>query len=167
MLEKAAEKGVYRKLIEADLTATLPLDDRSYAAVVSTGTFTLGHVGTEAMDEPDARPGMVAAIQTFGSSLRWNPRPAPFVAKFGFGVHNHTTGWAEKGRLGRLLRPSPVLTPDRGPARARLTRLLRAISYSDARGGVSYLKEFDMARIVRGGLISPIFASPPSCRRAI
>jgi hypothetical protein len=27
-----------------------------------------------AVDEPDARPGMVAVIQTFSSSLRWNPR---------------------------------------------------------------------------------------------
>ncbi|HXV61769.1 MAG TPA: transposase [Vicinamibacteria bacterium] len=26
-----------------------------------------------AVDEPDARPGMVAVIQTFSSSLRWNP----------------------------------------------------------------------------------------------
>ena len=26
-----------------------------------------------ASDEPDARPGMVAVIQTFGSSLKWNP----------------------------------------------------------------------------------------------
>jgi hypothetical protein len=26
-----------------------------------------------AVDEPDARPGMVAVIQTFGSSLKWNP----------------------------------------------------------------------------------------------
>jgi hypothetical protein len=27
----------------------------------------------EAADEPDARPGMVAVIQTFGSILKWNP----------------------------------------------------------------------------------------------
>jgi hypothetical protein len=26
-----------------------------------------------AIEEPDARPGMVAVIQTFGSSLRWSP----------------------------------------------------------------------------------------------
>ena len=25
------------------------------------------------VDEPDARPGMVAVIQTFASSLKWNP----------------------------------------------------------------------------------------------
>jgi hypothetical protein len=26
-----------------------------------------------AVDEPDARPGMVGVIQTFASSLKWNP----------------------------------------------------------------------------------------------
>ena len=26
-----------------------------------------------AVDEPDARPGMVGVIQTFASSLEWNP----------------------------------------------------------------------------------------------
>jgi hypothetical protein len=27
----------------------------------------------EAVEQPDARPGMVAVIQTFRSSLKWNP----------------------------------------------------------------------------------------------
>ena len=51
MLHKAGEKGIYRKLIEADLNTPLPFDDASYAAAISTGTFTLGHVGPEPMDE--------------------------------------------------------------------------------------------------------------------
>jgi predicted TPR repeat methyltransferase len=51
MLRKAEEKGVYRRLIEADLNVALPLDDGVYAAAVSTGTFTLGHVGPEPIDE--------------------------------------------------------------------------------------------------------------------
>jgi predicted TPR repeat methyltransferase len=51
MLDKAADKGVYRKLIEADLNAALPFDDGAYAAAISTGTFTLGHVGPEPIDE--------------------------------------------------------------------------------------------------------------------
>ena len=54
-------------------------------------------------DEPSARPGMVAVIQTFGSSLKWNPDiralvtrgvfldggswfPNPYVDTFGRGV---------------------------------------------------------------------------------
>lgn len=51
MLTKAEEKDVYRALIEADLNAALPFDDAAYAAAISTGTFTLGHVGPEPIDE--------------------------------------------------------------------------------------------------------------------
>ena len=51
MLQTAAGKGVYRKLIEADLTQPLELVDGTYGAVVSSGTFTHGHVGPDALDE--------------------------------------------------------------------------------------------------------------------
>jgi hypothetical protein len=34
---------------------------------------TVREMMAEAADEPDARPGMVAVIQTFGSTLKWNP----------------------------------------------------------------------------------------------
>ncbi|WP_227271191.1 class I SAM-dependent DNA methyltransferase [Roseobacter weihaiensis] len=51
MLEVARAKGVYRALIQGDLTARLPFDSGTYAGVVSAGTFTHGHVGPEALDE--------------------------------------------------------------------------------------------------------------------
>lgn len=51
MLEQAREKGIYRNLAEADLNLPLALDDRRYAAVVCSGTFTEGHVGPEPIDE--------------------------------------------------------------------------------------------------------------------
>ena len=51
MLEVAAGKGVYRKTLEADLTQSLPLGDGIYGGVVSSGTFTHGHVGPDALDE--------------------------------------------------------------------------------------------------------------------
>jgi hypothetical protein len=34
-----------------------------------------------AIDETDARPGMVAVIQTFGSSLKWNPHIHAIVSR--------------------------------------------------------------------------------------
>ena len=34
-----------------------------------------------AVDESDARPGMVAVIQTFGSSLKWNPHLHAIVTR--------------------------------------------------------------------------------------
>lgn len=51
MLEQAQKKGVYRRTIQGDLTQPLPFPDSSYAAVVSAGTFTHGHVGPQALDE--------------------------------------------------------------------------------------------------------------------
>ncbi len=51
MLEVARSKGLYRKTIVADLTRRLPLSDACYHGVTSSGTFTHGHVGPEALDE--------------------------------------------------------------------------------------------------------------------
>ncbi|MEP5728588.1 MAG: class I SAM-dependent methyltransferase [Sulfitobacter sp.] len=51
MLQVAAAKGLYRHCIEGDLTGTLGIKSDSYAAVVSSGTFTHGHVGPDALDE--------------------------------------------------------------------------------------------------------------------
>lgn len=64
MLAVAAQKGMYRQTIVADLTQRLDLADEPYAAVVSSGTFTHGHVGPEALDHllRVARQGAVFAL---------------------------------------------------------------------------------------------------------
>jgi SAM-dependent methyltransferase len=69
MLRQAAAKrhggtAVYRRLIEADLTLPLDVATATYAAVVSVGTFTHGHVGPDALARmlPIVRPGGTAAI---------------------------------------------------------------------------------------------------------
>ena len=64
MLDRAAQKGLYRDLIEADLTADLPIGDSAYGGVVSAGTFTHGHVGPEALAElmRVARPGALCVV---------------------------------------------------------------------------------------------------------
>jgi ubiquinone/menaquinone biosynthesis C-methylase UbiE len=56
MLQQAAAKQhdgrpVYRALIEADLTQPVAIADGTYAAAMSVGTFTHGHVGPEAIAE--------------------------------------------------------------------------------------------------------------------
>lgn len=48
MLSVARAKGTYRNLFEADITRPLDLPDR-YHTLVSSGTFTHGHVGPEAL----------------------------------------------------------------------------------------------------------------------
>lgn len=51
MLAQAAAKGLYRNRIVADLTGQLDIPDASYGGLVSSGTFTHGHVGPVALDE--------------------------------------------------------------------------------------------------------------------
>ncbi len=48
MLAVAAKKGIYRNLIEADITRPLP-GRPTYKGIVSAGTFTLGHVGPQGL----------------------------------------------------------------------------------------------------------------------
>ncbi len=63
MLARAGEKSLYRALVEADLTAPLPAIG-PYAGIVSSGTFTHGHVGPAALAGLLARaaPGAVVAM---------------------------------------------------------------------------------------------------------
>ena len=51
MLEIARAKGLYRRLIQADITKPLPVATGAYAGVTCTGTFSRGHVGPAALDE--------------------------------------------------------------------------------------------------------------------
>jgi predicted TPR repeat methyltransferase len=51
MLEVAARKGVYDRLVRGDLTARLPFEDGRFAGAVCAGVFTTGHVGAEGLDE--------------------------------------------------------------------------------------------------------------------
>ena len=51
MIRVAAERGIYRELLVGDVNLPLERDDGSYDAVISSGTFTHGHVGPEPLDE--------------------------------------------------------------------------------------------------------------------
>jgi predicted TPR repeat methyltransferase len=51
MLGEAKKKGVYNVLHQGDLTRPLDLPDNGYAAIISVGTFTCGHIGPKAFDE--------------------------------------------------------------------------------------------------------------------
>lgn len=51
MLDVARQKGVYSRLFTGDVTDRLGAADGAYRGVISAGTFTLGHVGPEALDE--------------------------------------------------------------------------------------------------------------------
>ncbi|MEJ2171772.1 MAG: methyltransferase domain-containing protein [Woeseiaceae bacterium] len=70
MLEQSRRKvcgdgtTVYRNLIQADLTQPLDIPDNQYAALISSGTFTHGHLGPDSLDElwRVAAPGAVCVI---------------------------------------------------------------------------------------------------------
>ena len=64
MLAVAERKGHYRNLYEANLKESLALPDAAYAGLISSGTFTHGHVGPEALPElvRVMAPGGVAVI---------------------------------------------------------------------------------------------------------
>lgn len=63
MLARAGEKRLYRRLFQADITRPLP-PCGPYAGIVSSGTFTHGHVGPDAIAhlEGVAAPGALFAL---------------------------------------------------------------------------------------------------------
>ena len=59
MLDAARPKGLYRDLICADILKPLDIPDATYGGMISSGTFTHGHVGPECLPEllRIAKPG--------------------------------------------------------------------------------------------------------------
>ncbi|MGD2171050.1 MAG: class I SAM-dependent methyltransferase [Gammaproteobacteria bacterium] len=51
MVRVAGQRGIYRELLVGDVNQQLERDDASYDGVISTGTFTHGHVGPEPLEE--------------------------------------------------------------------------------------------------------------------
>ncbi|MCP4877874.1 MAG: class I SAM-dependent methyltransferase [Gammaproteobacteria bacterium] len=51
MVGVAGERGIYRELLVGDVNLALPLEDASYDAAISSGTFTHGHVGPGPLSE--------------------------------------------------------------------------------------------------------------------
>lgn len=80
MLARAEAKGLYRSRMVGDLTQPLTLEDGAYGGVISSGTFTHGHVGPVCLPElfRVTRPGALFVCGTipavydalgFGSAL--------------------------------------------------------------------------------------------------
>lgn len=51
MVRVAGQRGIYRELLVGDVNQVLELKDASYGGVISSGTFTHGHVGPQPLDE--------------------------------------------------------------------------------------------------------------------
>lgn len=76
MLTAADGRGCYRGLVRADLTTELPFRSGIFAAAVSSGVFTTGHVGPSALDEllrvsaPGAAIVITAKLTLWDGGLR-------------------------------------------------------------------------------------------------
>lgn len=83
MLAVARRKGAYAALHRLALGTALPFPDGHYAAVISTGVFTTGHVGAEGLPElvRIVRPGG-AIVLTVKTTL-WDAEFAAAVAREG------------------------------------------------------------------------------------
>ncbi|MBA3325481.1 MAG: class I SAM-dependent methyltransferase [Rhodobacteraceae bacterium] len=128
MLEVAARKGVYRDLHLGALGGPLSFADGRFAAVISAGVFTLGHVGAEALPEllRVVRPGGVLVLTV--KDQVWT---GGFADRLG--------ALAGEGRV-RLLEETPAYVsmpgvPDTAPSRGvtfRVGRLDRVTSRTRA-----------------------------------
>jgi SAM-dependent methyltransferase len=91
MLARAAEKRLYAGLFRADITRPLDLP-RRYAGVVSSGTFTAGHVG------PEALPHLLGVVLT-GAQFALSINRRVWSAA---GFDRALDGLAESGRIAAL-----------------------------------------------------------------
>ncbi len=92
MLSVSQSKGIYRNLLQADLTGPLNIDDGIYGAVVSAGTFTHGHVGPGAFAEL-LRISRAGALFVIGINAR-------VFDEYGFG--SSLASLCADGKLGEL-----------------------------------------------------------------
>jgi len=80
MLAVAARKRLYARLFEGNILERIDAPDGVYAGIVSSGTFTLGHVGPEALPEllRVGRPGALYVLSV--RDRHWHA--AGFAAAF-------------------------------------------------------------------------------------
>lgn len=94
MLDQAMRKDIYRDAIEADLNQGIPVPRESYSGVVSSGTFTHGHVG------PDSLTALLR-VARHGAQFAVSINAKHFEAK-GF---DQTLRELERGRIENLQLP--------------------------------------------------------------
>ena len=111
MLAVAKAKGIYHTLLEGDILAGLDVEAGIYAGITSSGTFTHGHVGPEAIDElirlvrsggwivisinsgHFAAHGFEAKFASLGDTItNLEFRELPIYAASGSGEHAQDTG---------------------------------------------------------------------------
>lgn len=108
MLAEAALKDCYETLFEGDLTGVLDIEDGTYQGIVSSGTFTHGHVGPDAFDE-------LLRIVTSGALLALSINAEHYEAR-GFAAKFEQLGAQIKGLT---LHEKPIYGGNRTDAHAK------------------------------------------------
>ncbi|WP_375572747.1 class I SAM-dependent methyltransferase [Ahrensia marina] len=108
MLREATKTGFYRTLKPADATQALPFETGGYDAAVSSGLYTLGHVGPEALlPVLDAiKPGGLFALNIYDGAwekLRFEKAIDQLVADGLITVRAHEQA-THFGRIGQTCR---------------------------------------------------------------
>ncbi|MEO9781348.1 MAG: class I SAM-dependent methyltransferase [Sedimentitalea sp.] len=114
MLEVAAAKGGYRNLHCLALGNDLPFNDGAYQGVISTGVFTTGHVGTEALPE-------LARITASGGTLVITVKETLWIKNFAAAVADD-----DKLALIAMTEPYVSMPEDAATAPSRAVVLQRA-----------------------------------------
>ena len=99
MLAVAEAKGVYARLHRLTLGETLPFADGHFAGIVSTGVFTTGHVGAEALPE-------LIRICAPGGALVLTVKDTIWEDGFAAALARH----AGAGRIARLEETPPYIS---------------------------------------------------------
>jgi predicted TPR repeat methyltransferase len=105
MLAVAARKGVYRTLQQLALGGPLPYQDGTFAGIISTGVFTTGHVGAEALPE-------LIRICVKGGVIVLTVKGAVWDAGFGTAL----TALQDDGRIRVLEQTAPYVSMPGDPA---------------------------------------------------
>ncbi len=108
MLKQAAKTGLYQSLKVADATKALPFPSGQYDAAVSSGLYTLGHVGPEALVPvlDTIKPGGLFALNIYEAAwhkLRFEEAIDQLVADGLVTVCSHDKA-THFGRLGQTCR---------------------------------------------------------------
>ncbi|MEL5879600.1 class I SAM-dependent DNA methyltransferase [Cereibacter sphaeroides] len=113
MLEVARAKGIYARCHNLPLGVALPFRDGAFAGIISTGVFTTGHVGAEALPEllRICRPGGVIVL-TVKESL-WQ---GGFAVALEAAVASGRAGLAEMTEPYVSMPGEPGTTPSRAVA---------------------------------------------------
>ena len=127
MLAEAGKKvrddgsPVYRRLLQADVTQSVDIDDGTYQGVVCAGTFTHGHLGPDSLDEVwrIAAPGSICSIGINANHYK----EAGFAAKIATDDERNIISLLDLVDIETYITPQPDVTAGNDRAKVLVCRI--------------------------------------------